>query len=219
MLCWPNTRTVISFFCSTSCVSFVFPFMNSFCHFLPQLPHGLVKRRAVTPSGGSLLRTAHWLGWRVWFGGVGFWWSRLAFSSQFGHDICVLYVSTSGLCPSTVLPLITQMSSLWLGSICPGSTNIQEGDLLGAWFRDSSRLSRADLWSCDGQKKRLFFRGHNRCVVLSLNNSLYSVSSTSSGSAALHDDVTSSDPCQSGASLRVHDYEPDKPPEHAGQHG
>lgn len=44
-------------------------------------------------------------------------------------------------------------------------------------------------------------------------------SPTSSGSVALHDDVTSSDPCQSGAGLGFHGDGPDEPTEHAGQHG
>lgn len=45
------------------------------------------------------------------------------------------------------------------------------------------------------------------------------ISSPSSGSVALHDDVTSSDPCKPGASLRFHGDGPDEPTEHTGQHG
>lgn len=45
------------------------------------------------------------------------------------------------------------------------------------------------------------------------------ISSPSSGSVALHDDVTSSDPCEPGASLRFHGDGPDEPTEHTGQHG
>lgn len=42
---------------------------------------------------------------------------------------------------------------------------------------------------------------------------------TSLGSVALHDDVTSPDPCQPGAGLRFHGDGPDEPTEHTGQHG
>lgn len=42
---------------------------------------------------------------------------------------------------------------------------------------------------------------------------------SSSGSVALHDDVTSPDPCQPGAGLRFNGHGPDEPTEHTGQHG